>query len=366
MRVIAIANQKGGCGKTTTSINLSACLAQLNKKVLLIDLDPQGHSTCGFGVHAEKLAYSLYDLLKLSFGPPPKISDVLIHLTEQLCLIPSYVILGAAEEELANIEGKEKKLKGVIRQCHEEGFIFDYIVIDCPPNLGVLTYNALEAADDIIIPIEPSFFSLHGLAKISETIGYLNQRKPTPLCVYALLTLFQEEPRISQNIYSEVKKHFQEKMFKTVIHYNVDLKEAVCAGQSINSYNRESQAFHEYLHLAIEYLERDWDRKLPPEQMGWEKTIEHHYGPKRVVGGVLFQTISEGAKSIELVGDFNQWVPEPLISREGGKIWQKIIPIARGKYRYKFIVDGEWQLDPCHPIKKQNAHGLYDSYLELV
>jgi hypothetical protein len=141
-------------------------------------------------------------------------------------------------------------------------------------------------------------------------------------------------------------------------------QEAAGAGQSIVQYALESEAFKNYLNLAVEYLERDWQRLLPAKQLGWDQVMHYHYGPKRVLGGVLFQVVCKNVQSVEIAGDFNQWIPELLLQREEG-LWQKVMMITRGTYRYKFIVDGQWQMDPYQPLQRLNAFGTLDSYLEL-
>ena len=328
-------------------------------------MDPQGHTTCGFGIHAENLPHTLYDLLNPRAVSELKLAHVQIDINPFLSLIPSYVILSAAEEELASLKDREKKLKKVLDFQGEADKFFDYVVIDCPPNLGLLTFNALEAADEIIIPIEPSFFSLHGLAKMSETITFLNQKRVVPLEIHALLTLFDSRTCFARDVYEEVKKHFQKRLFKTMIHEDVALKEAAGAGKSIDQYNRESQAFKDYSSLAMEYLERDWNRRLPREHLGWDNIVRRHYRPKKAVGGILFQTTAGNAQIVEIAGDFNGWIPESMASRESGKLWQLVIPMKHGQYRYKFIVDGEWQLDASHGDRRPNVYGSYDSLVEV-
>lgn len=367
MRIIAVANQKGGCGKTTTSINLAACLAFLQKKTLLVDLDPQGHSTCGLGIHVDKQSYTIYDLLSRGIGTRrPEISQVLAEVNPFLSLIPSHVVLGAVEEQLANLPDREKRLKQELDRVFKEKTDFDFVIIDCPPNIGVLTFNALEAADEILIPVEPSFFSLHGLAKMSETVNLVNQRRDRPIAVHALLVLFDSRTCFAKEVYEDVKAHFQERLFRTIIHESVALKEAAGAGQSIVQYDPESAAFRDYFNLAVEYLGREWDRLLPEHELGWSNVLGDRYGPRRVSGGILFQAVSRNARGVEIAGDFNNWVPEPLVRRDGEGLWQKVIPILSGNFRYKFIVDGEWQLDPCQPAQKQNAFGSFDSYMEVI
>ncbi len=365
MRVIAVANQKGGCGKTTTSINFAACLAFLSKKILLIDLDPQGHSTCGLGIKAEDLRYTLYDLLSPTLDKKPDLNDVLVEINSNLFLLPSFVNLSAVEEELAHIPERDKRLKHLIDWYVRSEYAFDYIIMDCPPNLGVLTFNALDAAEEVIIPIEPSFFSLHGLAKISETLNQVGQRRGAGLEVRALLSIFDSRTRFAKDIYDEVKEHFENRVFKSIIHESVILKEAAGAGQSIVQYDPQSSAFQDFFRLAVEYLEKEWERQLPRWELGWQNYICNKYGPRRVIGGVLFQFLAEKARAVEIAGDFNNWVPESLWFREEEGIWQKIVPVSEGAYRYKFIVDGEWQMDPYHQDRKENAYGSYDSFLNL-
>jgi chromosome partitioning protein len=366
LRVIAVANQKGGCGKTTTSINLAGCLAFLQKKILLIDLDPQGHSTCGLGIDSRKVPFSLYDLLQSREQGPPDLSDVLLEINPNLFLIPSYEVLHRLEDELGNPATRERRLETLLDQSIQDRFHFDFVIIDCPPNLGVLTSNALMAADEMLIPVEPSFFSLHGLAKISETIQAANQKREFALEVHALLTLFDARTCFAQEVYEEVKVHFKNRLFKTIIHESVSLKEAASAGKSIVQYAPESGAFQDYLNLAVEYLEKEWDRVLPAKELGWENVVHSHFGPRRVVGGILFQVINKDFRSVEIAGDFNNWVPESLMYNLAEEAWQVVIPITNGKFRYKYILDGEWQLDPYHPSQKENDFGTYDSYLELV
>ena len=365
MRVIAVANQKGGCGKTTTSINFAASLAFLQKNTLLVDWDPQGHSTCGLGISQEDFPRNLYELLSPSQQKRPLIKELLCQIESNFWLIPAYGILGALEEELANLPGKERCLKETLGKIQKEGPEIEYAVLDCPPNLGILTLNALAAADEVLIPIEPSFFSLHGLAKMTETLQEINRRRADTIEIHALLTIFDSRTCFAKEVYQDVKDHFKDSLFKTIIHESVLLKEATSAGKSIVRYDQDSGAFRDYLYLAVEYLEKEWDRLLPPQKLGWVNVLNDLYGPKRVSGGVLFQAFSKNATGVEIAGDFNNWIPEPLLRREFEGLWQKVVPITQGVFRYKFIVDGEWQLDPYQPRQQANAFGTFDSYLEL-
>ncbi len=252
MRIIAIANQKGGCGKTTTAINLSASLAFLQKKVLLVDLDPQGHATCGLGVRAEFLEKTSYELFQQTND---SILDFIVPINDYLSLIPTYIRLNQAETE--NTAGRDR-LKNCFAKLPED---YDYVIIDSPPHLGLLTFNAFSASQEIIIPIEPSFFSLHGLAKISETLQSVKQGENRNLRIHALITRFEKRVRLSREIHEEVKKYFKSQLFMTTIEENVRLKEAAAGGKSIVDFDRQSIGFRNYMSLAIEVIERGliWD-----------------------------------------------------------------------------------------------------------
>jgi len=366
LRVIAIANQKGGCGKTTTSINLSACLHFLQKRVLLVDLDPQGHSTCGLGIKILKGAPTVYELLSPVQAIPSSFGQVIRSLYPDFDLMPCNASLNALEEECNFMPNHHLLLKDLFLRLEADRRKYDFIVLDCPPNLGILTWNALNAADEVIIPVEPSFFALHGLGKISETIQVVNRSRQTPLGVHALLTNFNSQLSFSQEIHDEVRAHFKDQLFRTIIHEDVMLKETAAAGQSIAQYAPGSPAFQDYLNLAVEYLEREWDRKLPARELGWESVYKQHYGPKPMADGILFQFSNKTASSVEIAGDFNHWVPEALVRRSDDGLWQKVIHVDLKSFRYKFIVDGEWQVDPSQPLRKENAYGGVDSYVELA
>lgn len=365
MRVIAIANQKGGCGKTTTSINFSAGLAGFGKKTLLIDMDPQGHSTCGLGIPAANLSYTLYDLLCAGPDLHPKIANVMREIQPYFYVLPATTNLAGLEEEFLYLVDRNQRLKNHLLPPLDHEHLFDYVILDCPPNLGVLTLNALFAADEIIIPIEPSFFSLHGLAKITETIENINDTRRRPLRIHALLTIFDSETCFAKEIYEDVRQHFTDRLFRTIIHEHILLKESAGAGQSIMDYAPDSAPAREYGSLAKEFMEREWDhamlgRKLASDGGG--------YAPVHLPGGILFQYFRPGARMIEIVGDFNRWVPEPLVPRSPEGLWQKVVCSVPGMkaVRYKFIVDGQWRVDPSNAARAENAYGSQDSYLEIA
>lgn len=341
MRIMAIANQKGGCGKTTTAINLSACLAYHKKKVLLIDLDPQGHSTIGFHVTNREMN-SIYDLLCPENGQSPSIEETIVSISDCLDLIPADVILSAAEHKLAGKEGREYRLRSVLSSLSRT---YDFIILDCPPNIGLLTFNAFLAATEVIIPIDISFFSLHGLGKLLETLHLINKKCRHTLTINALVTSYDKRIRLSQEIVEEIKRYFQEHIFQSIIRNNVKLKEAISFGKPITEYHQACSGYHDYMALAGEVLEGKY---LHHQDHSMDKKEN---SPKRVKEGVLFSFYSLEALSVYLTGDFNNWAnhAEPLFNISGNGLWQKIVPIEAGTHQYKFIVDGNWQLDPANP-----------------
>ncbi len=398
MRIIAIANQKGGCGKTTTAINLSASLAFLQKKALLLDLDPQGHATCGLGIKAEFLEKTSYDLFQSGLN---SITDLIVPINDYLSLIPTHVVLSRVEQETGHPNDCVANRMGPLADC------YDYIIIDSPPHIGLLTANALSAAQEVIIPIEPSFFSLHGLAKIFETIDSIQNIQNRKLRIHALMTRFEKRTRLSREIYDEVRKHFKEQMFLNTIGENIRLKEAAACGKSIVDFDRESVGFRNYMGLAIEVIERGliWQivaetekpaevqetapsspkispvngngkavQQLPaPITTEGRCSLEHQgplaqseLSPKKVLGGMLFSFVNRDVSSVLIAGDFNRWVAEPLILvDETSGLWQKIVPMSMGTYHYKFLVNDVWQPDPFNPISETNPYGGLDSVITV-
>lgn len=364
IRVIAIANQKGGCGKTTTTINLGACLARLNQRVLLVDLDPQAHTTVGLGFLPEKLDTTLHHLLCPEEEKRPSWEEAALGLNRYLFLLPGDLRLYQFEEIFSTLSQREKQLKYLLLFSLSRPDPFDFVLIDCPPNLGLLTLNALEAAQEVIIPVEPSFFSLHGLAKISETLERHGAKRGQAHQTNALLTLFEERNAFSQEVYEEVRKHFQDRLFESVIHDDVTLREAAGAGLSIADFDPQSVGYRDYMSLATEILERGC-RTEAREEAHSAGLSKRSLGPREVSGGILFQFLAPQAKQVLVAGDFNQWMGEPLIARNGDGLWQRVVPLRKGRYRYKFLIDGEWEFDPEAPSQKENSNGKRDSYIEV-
>ncbi|ADF51803.1 ParA family protein [Zunongwangia profunda] len=251
-KIIAIANQKGGVGKTTTSVNLAASLGVLEKKVLLIDADPQANATSGLGIDVEEIELGTYQLLEHSITPEKAIMQT---SSPNLDLIPAHIDLVAIEIELVDQENRESMLKKVITPLKE---LYDYILIDCAPSLGLLTLNALTASDSVIIPIQCEYFALEGLGKLLNTIKSVQKIHNNKLDIEGLLlTMYDSRLRLSNQVVEEVQKHFDEMVFETIIQRNVRLSEAPSYGESIINYDASSKGATNYLSLAHEIIKKN-------------------------------------------------------------------------------------------------------------
>lgn len=248
-RIIAIANQKGGVGKTTTSVNLSACLAHIGKKVLLIDTDPQGNATSGVGVNKGEVQQCIYDILIDDVN----IKDVIRSTkVENLDIVPATISLAGAEIELVSTISREVRMKHAIQETKD---LYDYIIIDCPPSLGLLTINALTAADSIIIPVQCEYYALEGLSQLLSTIRLVQKHLNEDLMIDGvLLTMFDARTNLGIQVIDEVKKYFQDKVYKTIIPRNVRLSEAPSHGEPIIIYDSRSRGAEVYLDLAKEVV----------------------------------------------------------------------------------------------------------------
>jgi len=251
-KIIAIANQKGGVGKTTTSVNLAAALGVLEKKVLLIDADPQANATSGLGLDVETVEIGTYQILEHSNTPE---EAVLTCSAPNVSIIPAHIDLVAIEIELVDKENREYMLKEALKNIKEE---YDYILIDCAPSLGLLTLNALTAADSVVIPIQCEYFALEGLGKLLNTIKSVQKIHNPNLDIEGLLlTMYDSRLRLSNQVVEEVQKHFNDMVFKTIIQRNVKLSEAPSFGESIINFDATSKGATNYLSLAEEVIKKN-------------------------------------------------------------------------------------------------------------
>ena len=251
-KIIAIANQKGGVGKTTTSVNLAASLGVLEKKVLLIDADPQANASSGLGIDIENIAIGTYQIVEHS----NRAEEAIIKCTApNVDIIPAHIDLVAIEIELVDKENREYMLKQALESVKDN---YDYILIDCAPSLGLLTLNALTAADSVIIPIQCEYYALEGLGKLLNTIKSVQKIHNPDLDIEGLLlTMFDARLRLSNQVVEEVQKHFNDMVFNTIIQRNVKLGEAPSYGESIINYDATSKGATNYLHLAQEIIQKN-------------------------------------------------------------------------------------------------------------
>ena len=250
-KIISLANQKGGVGKTTTTVNLAASLAVMEKKVLIVDADPQANASSGLGLDIKKLKSSIYECLIDNIDVRTAICDTEL---ENMKIIPSHIDLVGAEIEMLNLPDREKILKNVLNQVKED---FDYIFIDCSPSLGLITLNALTAADSVIIPVQCEYYALEGISKLLNTIKIVKSKLNPELEIEGfLLTMYDSRTRLNNQVMEEVKKHFEDMVFETIIYRNVKLSEAPSFGQSVILYDAESKGAQNYMQLAKELIDK--------------------------------------------------------------------------------------------------------------
>ena len=478
MRTIAVVNQKGGCGKTTVSINLASALADLDKKVLLVDMDSQSHCAVGLAVPEEQIEQSIYDvLISKSRNEPMRLTEILWQIGERLELAPASIDLSAFEQQMAGIPERECCLRDVLDAVQDE---YDFAVIDCPPAVSLLTFNALRAATDVVVPVETGYFALHGLSKQLETLSILCKRCQQEVSVRVLASMYDIRTKMAREILAELRSHFSDRMFKTVVNFNTKIKEAASFGQPINEYDPASKGQQDFQNLAREVIgveeqkqtkskrlvdslasqldsigasasellkttkrepvvepsvkpvaepvgeakpaveevmpagepvqepaaEPEPARELVPpleavgaapavETVGVEtgepgaaesagagletpvealgeatsvdRKLSDYYGVNQIQDAVVFVTLYPRATGVQLAGDFNNWQPDstPMERVGDSGVWQTKIKLPHGTYRYRLVVDGQWQQDPYNERTELNPFGELNSVVEI-
>lgn len=364
MKIIAVANQKGGCGKTTTAINLAAALASAGKKVLLIDLDPQSHASFGLGANLQAVDRSIYNVLTDNEEKRRKLSDCISNICQNLDIISSNILLSTLEQELKDKDDAVSKLRDAISY---EKLDYNYTIIDCPPSLGFLTFNALRAAEMVLVPIDMSAFSLMGVGKLLGMLELIKVKIGHSPAVNAVATLFDKRTKYSQTMLDEIKSFFRDQLLHTVIRSSVALKKAAAKGVSVIQFEKESNGALDHIALADELLKNEGAEEFEKALSELPAALPAPAAPEPVNREVDFTLSAPNAREIYLVGDFNHWKinEESRLARlEDGK-WAKKMPLEPGRYRYKFVVDGEWTIDLENKDREQNAFGTFDSIIKL-
>ncbi len=429
MRTIAIINQKGGCGKTTTAINLAAVLAGLGQKTLLVDMDPQSHCALGLAVPDAQINHSIADMLRAGLDGSMALGDILWQISRNLDLAPSSMALAGLEHELVAAPDKDRRLQQVLATVADD---YQFAIIDCPPAIGLLTFNALRAAEEVIIPVETGYFAMQGALKQEATIQMLARRANHQARFMVLPTLYDVRTKLAREILAGLQRHFGDKVLPVVVHFSAKLKEAASFGQPITEYDPTSSGCSDFEQLArwllenpptpivpvtaatptaqgipaapgpcnraAELVERAralsaraaaLSAKLstpPPHTLGrggaatlslalpaspaptLDQKLAKVYGVRPTSQGLLFVQPVNGADNLAIAGDFNNWssTATPMRRDERLGVWQAVVPVPPGRYRYRLVVDGQWIQDPYNRYVETNPFGELNNVVEVA
>ena len=373
MRTIAIVNQKGGCGKTITAINLSAFLAKQQRRVLLIDMDPQGHATLGLQTEPVLPGETVSEvLLRESNRQGPGLQDVRRTVFPGLDLVPADIVLSGVQDKLSAIHGREYRLAKALT---EVGGRYHYVIVDCPPNVGLLTFNALLACSEAITPLDPSFFSLHGIGKLMETLDVLVRRAGHEIEPRALITLYTGRTDFVREVVADIRKHLPDRVFNTTVRFSIKLAEAASHGLPIVEYCRRCAGYNDYRMLTDEILQQEELRPVLSGDLGDSEestTLDTEQAnpflpsaPVPTAEGIMFTLEEPNAQRVQIAGDFNSWEPSENEMEFSNGVWRAIISLTPGRYKYRYVVDGDWMTDPLNPRVERSPYGDYDSVIDL-
>ncbi len=396
MRVIAIVNQKGGCGKTTTAVNLAGALAADGASVLVVDMDPQAHATLALGIDPDELSENLYEVLAEPTGSE-KLEGVVVGVADRIDLAPSSIVLSALEQKLAaqRHDARTERLAAALESLPPK---YEYVLIDCPPNVGLLTFNALRAAGEVVVPLETSFFAIDGVQKLLETIALLTDRIGHDLTVRILPTLYDGRTRYARQTLGDIRELFKDLCFDSVIRLNVKLREAARSGLPINQYAPGANGARDYAAVSMELMACPPAARAQPTRAAAAPPDPAPPAPPARAEVVTDAALVDGAAStdaaatlagigaaprevvvrfrdsnagdVRIAGDFNGWVPDKgvrsMIESEGQtRVWTKVLHLEPGTYEYRYIVDGEWREDPSNAESTPGPMGQPNSVLHV-
>ncbi|MBI5450518.1 MAG: AAA family ATPase [Gammaproteobacteria bacterium] len=377
MTVIAITNQKGGCGKTTTAINLAACLGRRAQRTLLIDMDPQGHASLGLGQRCQDTE-GLYEV----FMHEAELDEVIVpQVIANVDLVPATISLAAVEHLLSDSAHRDRQLALLLKPLRER---YDFILLDCPPSLGLLSFNALRAASAVLIPVELSTFALDGLERLSETVDLLSSKYQLDIPQYIVVTQLDHRTRFTRLMLNDLLDRYADQVLSTRIHHTIRLREAAAQGKPVIEYLPGCQAAYDYQQLAEELLietgKASWDTTLLPRPDTTTATVSaapvkattpgrrpvNTARPSRYKVVITAPDAATADMDIKLAGEFNDWIPDRGVEtvRSDGRL-HKIVHLQPGQYQYRLVIDGKWQQDPNNPLHIVNNFGEVNSLLQV-